>query len=1061
MGTIYPAALSHFAVFCPALGPDEDSTHEQLLFYAAAALPAFYPCSPNDYFARNMHLRRRSSGGTHETAQAGHHHRMKAGRSPSSNRSSAAATGSHKSSVKTEDTAVRERVVSLDTKLREIGLGAALIAFAGSFGGPQSEDPRARRQRRFHSVHTEKRRTLIYEPEPGVLVQLAVVLPRRVRPFGKEKDAYSIEFLDSELSDQALRAWLAQEYCAFVLLFGPVGRVLEAGASMGERQLVKRQLDAFFGRTMWQWDQRWDSKHGSELDLLHALRPLPVLPVGPISLGGFDEFWHDLSSLRLGDDNGCDGSDPSNERPSQPLAHSAAVLWRGRELVWSSWTADSGDDCGDYDGDARMQLLRALVSWSRAVYGPAFDVAAAEQRPEARIPHRQYPVAPQPPSPLSPASIGGSTGRQASGDAGGWSLPGSNWLWGWGGGSAQPGPRQLPAAVPESPDDGSESGASTHGESSAIAGGGLAQALSRAVNALVEPRAPTPPEIDPVFASEDYAITAADLEHAQTAGGTMLARDTDAESLRSAGSLASVRTAQTTATASVALSRQLGRASLGRNRSSTMQHGNAVLGALAAVPGRQQSGRMRRVPGRAPSVGTNASAATFESTQLRDDTRVSSRSWWPASWTWGGSNSNVRPRAQDAFSDADSLVADHHGAAVESLFDDQPASGIDPASTFLFTGEYPFPGLAAADGEPRPRAADHICVAGNSEDDHDGSTAREETAGRLGAAMDEEMPEAYRHGEGVDCSRGVVLAPRAVAGMLYDTRLVRLLFDSAINAGERALFVELGGGCATDSCSSRCSRTLAYKFGDLLFLVFGPTPSARPPAKSAKARGKEPEHAPARRNQRRQRRRNGAQPHVDAERVPRQPDAQPFAAGEAQAIEAAVLRYAQSLQLATQRDAAETAAQIQHETQLAQQQRLPPYVYQPRTQLALSATRTSWAQYREQIPSIRSFAGYVRTSADPLQARHAGRSRRRGGVLDTCLPANVQRALDAVRAELAGGEETATVCVRMQDKGWVAAELTTHAHCFCVVDQPKATLADAQSFLTRISLRAASMQSNT
>ncbi|KAJ1831706.1 hypothetical protein LPJ63_004090 [Coemansia sp. RSA 2711] len=963
MGTIYPAALSHFAVFCPALGPDEDSTHEQLLFYAAAALPAFYPCSPNDYFARNMHLRRRSSGGTHETAQAGHHHRMKAGRSPSSNRSSAAATGSHKSSVKTEDTAVRERVVSLDTKLREIGLGAALIAFAGSFGGPQAEDPRARRQRRFHSVHTEKRRTLIYEPEPGVLVQLAVVLPRRVRPFGKEKDAYSIEFLDSELSDQALRAWLAQEYCAFVLLFGPVGRVLEAGAGVGERQLVKRQLDAFFGRTMWQWDQRWDSKHGSELDLLHALRPLPVLPVGPISLGGFDEFWHDLSSLRLGDDNGCDGSDPSNERPSQPLAHSAAVLWRGRELVWSSWTADSGDDCGDYDGDARMQLLRALVSWSRAVYGPAFDVAAAEQRPEARIPHRQHPVAPQPPSPLSPASIGGSTGRQASGDAGGWSLPGSNWLWGWGGGSAQPGPRQLPAAVPESPDDGSESGASTHGESSDIAGGGLAQALSRAVNALVEPRAPTPPEIDPVFASEDYAITAADLEHAQTAGGTMLARDTDAESLRSAGSLASVRTAQTTATASVALSRQLGRASLGRNRSSTMQHGNAVLGALGAVPGRQQPGRMRRVPGRAPS--------------------------------------------------------------------------------------------------PRPRAADHICVAGTSEDDHDGSTAREETAGRLGAAMDEEMPEAYRHGEGVDCSRGVVLAPRAVAGMLYDTRLVRLLFDSAINAGERALFVELGGGCATDSCSSRCSRTLAYKFGDLLFLVFGPAPNARPPAKSAKARGKEPEHAPARRNQRRQRRRNGAQPHVDAERVPRQPDAQPFAAGEAQAIEAAVLRYAQSLQLATQRDAAETAAQIQHETQLAQQQRLPPYVYQPRTQLALSATRTSWAQYREQIPSIRSFAGYVRTSADPLQARHAGRSRRRGGVLDTCLPANVQRALDAVRAELAGGEETATVCVRMQDKGWVAAELTTHAHCFCVVDQPKATLADAQSFLTRISLRAASMQSST
>ncbi|KAJ1940539.1 hypothetical protein EC988_007006, partial [Linderina pennispora] len=279
MTTVYPPALSHFAVFCPALGATEDSTHEQLLFYAAATLPAFYPYSANDYYSRTAHLRRRSSGsGTVKSHSPGRAH---------------AST--------TEPHGNRERVVSLDTKLREIGLASALVMFADTFS-PSN---------RFHVVHSEKRRTVIFTPEEGVIVHLSIVLPRKVTPFGKEKDAYSVEFLDSELDDRAIQPWLEAEYQAFRLLFGPVGRALRGG-----RQKVIRQLDSFFGRTVWGWDRRWDRKHGDELDLLHSLSPLPQLPVGPISLGGFDELWQDMSSI--GDED--------------PVVNDVVVLWHGNEV---------------------------------------------------------------------------------------------------------------------------------------------------------------------------------------------------------------------------------------------------------------------------------------------------------------------------------------------------------------------------------------------------------------------------------------------------------------------------------------------------------------------------------------------------------------------------------------------------------------------------------------------------------------------------------------------------------------------------------------------------------
>ncbi|KAJ2845581.1 hypothetical protein IWW36_004723, partial [Coemansia brasiliensis] len=729
MSSIYPAALSHFAIFCPELGPDEDSTHEQLLFYAAASLPAFYPYSPNDYYSRNIHLRRRSSGGASETAHAGGHKKSKAGRSPSSHRTggTVVSTGGHKSGVKdgkdSSKGVQQERVVSLDTKLREIGLGAALIAFAKSFGGQKE-------RQRFHTVHSEKRRTLVYEPEPGVLVQLSLVLPRRVRPFEKEKGAYSIEFLDSELNDDALQKWLSQEYEAFRVLFGPVSRVLVAGRGqmVAEKQHVKRQLAAFFGKTMWLWNQRWDSKYGNELDLFHSLQPLPLLPIGSISLGGFDEFWRDLRSLQ--------SEEKAAEEfigDSRPLVHAAAVLWRGSELVWSSWFGaepDADSQGATEDPDEREQILRALVAWSRAAYAPAFEAtehstltermaAVSTSRPPSSLSNSRQPAA-SPQSTFSfqeePSPAGGS-GRNA--EPSGWSLPGSNWLWNWGGGPQSPNQQQQSLSQHKSSDrqqhhqhtqaaqsgsdgradgrgtdaeseDNKSSEGSSEAESVDIVRGGISQVLSRAVNALVEPRPPTPPEVDPVFTSDAFALSPTDIENAESTTGAMLVRDADVESLRSVGSLASVRSTRTTASTALSRHTGVGRSSLstgigGRNRSNTTQNGG-VLSALSSIPGWQQPRHMRttmRRDERAPSIGTSFSGATMESTRLRDDSRVSTAgSWWP-SWMWGrGSGSGNA----DVLEDAESLATT--AAAAESILGDEGVlspgnlAGVDLSSTF-------------------------------------------------------------------------------------------------------------------------------------------------------------------------------------------------------------------------------------------------------------------------------------------------------------------------------------------------------------------------------------------
>lgn len=1005
-GVVHRAALSHFAVFCPSLGPDDDTTHEQILFYQAATLPPFYPHSANDYYSRNTHLRRRSSGSGHYTKIT--------------------------TTAVTEGSAIekQERVVTLDMKLREIGLAVALTTFSSTFNNSSEVD-------QILVVRSDKRRMVVYQPELGVFLQLSMVVPRRVVPYGKERNAYSVEFLEDSISDDSLRAWLCSEYHAYRLLFGPISWSLINSAG---RQRTRRQLDFFFGRTIWQWDQRWDPKHGNELDLFHSLCPLPRLPMSYISLGGFDELWRDLSAL--------------------PEVTGAMVLWKGRELVWSSWQ----------ENQDIVYTLRALVAWSQAVYAPAFINGNKQTNvaKEGRLQQIRQPSRPASIRSASPATTTTATTNNI------WSLPGSNWMRNWGGGSL-PNTRQ-PNNTGIEEDASDTNSSSNHHSNGAPAktitsNGGLSDVFSRAVTALVEPRAPTPPEEDPAFVSstiqgQQYQITQEDIDRhtngMSKAKGKMFVSsgndNSDTESLASVNSMASVRTTRTSA--SVLLSRPTVTGYLeptstsgGRNRSTTIQGSNRK-----PSVGMRATGNQHR---RSPSIFSNTSAMTAQSNLLRDDTRLSATnnskggSWWPSYsiWGWGsggGGNVNEEPPPLPETTEDNISVYDMLGGLSTN---DVGSSSTDPDSTFLFTGEHPFPGLLSND----THATSNFYAANND--------SEVETVSQLGLAMDENIPPAYEHGVDVDVSRGVVLAPRGIPGMLYDTRLLRQMYlslssedtngqvSSALaslnSVVEMPLFVPARSSESDQSpghqsaiennmestLNQQGSRTLVYRYGDMLFVVFGKMTASNNSASteqstiSTKVAG------------RRGRRRRKEIVAVDQ---PQQPQ-QKFNEQEAQMIEETILRYAESLQAATKRDVLDIQARRKRETGMSRQRRIPPYVLQEHF-----VTQTNWwlLPTTNDLPLSRSFQGFVVSNdRDPPSS------------MVTLLPNdNVTQALRVVNTEVArqGDGKPIWVGVRMQEKGWIAG-LRDSKECYCVIDQPKATLADAINFLKNIVKRASSI----
>ncbi|TCD71860.1 hypothetical protein EIP91_003203 [Steccherinum ochraceum] len=171
----------------------------------------------------------------------------------------------------------RERAVSRDKILRQVGLAKALINFAGMF------DPLAV----CDNVHSQSRRMVMLSPEPDFWIHACVelaktpkqVTPKRKDPKSKGKEPapkpdITYDYHDGSVGDLSLRSHLLKGYELFKLLHGSFSSIL---LSLGQ-QALELQLERFFTVWGWKWDMEEDtfSSHlGIPLHPLHrSLTPM-------------------------------------------------------------------------------------------------------------------------------------------------------------------------------------------------------------------------------------------------------------------------------------------------------------------------------------------------------------------------------------------------------------------------------------------------------------------------------------------------------------------------------------------------------------------------------------------------------------------------------------------------------------------------------------------------------------------------------------------------------------------------------------------------------------------
>lgn len=189
----------------------------------------------------------------------------------------------------------RERAVSRDKMLRQVGLAKALISFSDLFVSEDTCD----------NVHSHSRRMLMVSPEPGFWIHACVELAKTPRPppanKGKSKDkgnksgakaadksSVVYDYHDGSVHDLALRAQVLRGYEAFKLTHGSFTSILK---TLGQ-QALELQLERFFTVWAWKWDIQEDSEFGN------CLGGVPLHPLHK-SIGlALDDFVLDNPSLK-------------------------------------------------------------------------------------------------------------------------------------------------------------------------------------------------------------------------------------------------------------------------------------------------------------------------------------------------------------------------------------------------------------------------------------------------------------------------------------------------------------------------------------------------------------------------------------------------------------------------------------------------------------------------------------------------------------------------------------------------------------------------------------------
>ncbi|EIM86915.1 uncharacterized protein STEHIDRAFT_168790 [Stereum hirsutum FP-91666 SS1] len=208
----------------------------------------------------------------------------------------------------------RERAVSRDKMLRQVGLAKALVNFSSMFAQEEA----------CENVHSQSRRMIMLCPEPNFWIHACFELAKTQKPVaassgaktskgksssatkdggkgksaGKEKDkdkgksgasagseGVQWDWYDGSVHDEVLRRQLMKGYEQFKLIHGSFTTILRDQGP----EVLEVQLERFF--TVWAW--RWDIDHDSELG---EHLGIPLHPLYPSILPVLDEFTMNLQT---------------------------------------------------------------------------------------------------------------------------------------------------------------------------------------------------------------------------------------------------------------------------------------------------------------------------------------------------------------------------------------------------------------------------------------------------------------------------------------------------------------------------------------------------------------------------------------------------------------------------------------------------------------------------------------------------------------------------------------------------------------------------------------------
>ncbi|KAF9416916.1 hypothetical protein BGZ94_010081, partial [Podila epigama] len=139
---------------------------------------------------------------------------------------------------------IARKTVSMDAKMRNIGLAQGLVNFARIFSPDAPCD----------NVHSQKNRLVFYEPEPNYWMHLCIELGTIKRSVKGSDGKYKVitEYQEHQIHDMAASALLRQAYGMYRVAHGSFDSLVTAHD--GNTRPLQRRLEEFFESWVFGWD---------------------------------------------------------------------------------------------------------------------------------------------------------------------------------------------------------------------------------------------------------------------------------------------------------------------------------------------------------------------------------------------------------------------------------------------------------------------------------------------------------------------------------------------------------------------------------------------------------------------------------------------------------------------------------------------------------------------------------------------------------------------------------------------------------------------------------------